>query len=307
MLARPTVATVVRIDFGSVRLLTDDGRSFEASVPGRLRGPRKALGNAVVTGDRVQLGWEGEQALVEVVEPRRNVFSRRAAGEREVEQVIAANLDRVFVVASVQRPEFRHGFVDRVLVQCERAGIPALIALNKTDLDTRQECASILAEYTRAGVLRLATCAHSGAGLEAVRERCASGRSMFVGHSGVGKSTLLNQLLPHEDIAEGDVNEVTGKGRHTTTAAILYRPAMGTEVIDTPGVRAFALWGVESDDLVHYYPELAPLVGGCRFGDCRHDREPGCAMRMAVERGEVGERRFASYCKLRDELAEGLH
>ena len=119
--------------------------------------------------------------------------------------------------------------------------------------------------------------------------------------------SLLVGLMPHETIARGEVNEVTGKGRHTTTAAVLYRPEPGLELIDTPGVRAFALWGVDADELVEYYPELRPLLGGCRFGDCRHDREPGCALRAAVERGDVGERRFASYCKLRDELASGFH
>ena len=128
-----------------------------------------------------------------------------------------------------------------------------------------------------------------------------------MGHSGVGKSTLLVRIMPEVDILQGEVNEVTGKGRHTTSAAVLYRPAPDTELVDTPGVRAFALWGVEATDLVQYYPELQPLVGGCRFGDCRHDREPGCALRGAVERGDVGERRFTSYCKLRDELAEGFH
>ena len=306
-MAAPVVATVTRIDFNGVRLLSDDGRAFDATVPGRLRGPRKALGNAVVTGDRVHLEWEGERAVVESIEPRRNVFSRRAAGEREVEQVVAANLDRVLVVASVQRPEFRHGFVDRVLVQCERAGIPAMLVLNKTDLDTRHEAQTILADYTRAGVEGVATCAHTGAGVDVVRAWCQGHRTLFVGHSGVGKSTLLALLLPHEDIARGEVNEVTGKGRHTTTAAVMYRPGDGLEVIDTPGMRAFGLWGVDAAHLVEYYPELRPLVGGCRFNDCRHDREPGCAMRAAVERGDVGERRFASYCKLRDEIAEGHH
>jgi ribosome biogenesis GTPase len=113
-------------------------------------------------------------------------------------------------------------------------------------------------------------------------------------------------------VAQGEVNEVTGKGRHTTSAAVLYRlepapEAPTTELVDTPGVRAFALWGVEADELVEYYPELEPFAGRCRFGDCRHDREPGCALRAALARGEVGERRFASYCKLRDELAEGRH
>jgi ribosome biogenesis GTPase len=304
---RPTEGTVMRIDFGSIRVLIDDGRTYEATVPGRMRGPRKALGNAVVTGDRVRLEWEGERAVVAGIEERRNAFSRRASGEREEEQVVAANLDRVLVVASVLRPEFKHGLVDRVLVQCERAGIAATLVLNKTDLDTQHEAEAILAEYVRAGVAGVATCAVSGAGVDAVRAMGAGRRTLLVGHSGVGKSTLLHRLLPDEVIVRGDVNEVTGKGRHTTTAAVLYRPEPGTELIDTPGVRAFALWGVDADDLVEYYPELRPLVGGCRFGDCRHDREPGCAMRAAVERGEVGARRFASYCKLRDELAGGFH
>ncbi len=300
-------ATVTRIDFGSVRVRSDDGRAYEATVPGRLRGARKALGNAVVTGDRVHLTWEGERAVVEGVEPRRNAFSRRAAGEREEEQVVASNLDLVLVVASLQRPDFKHGLVDRVLVQCERAGVVAGLVLNKTDLDGRHETDAILAEYARAGVEGMATCAVTGRGVDAVRERCRGRRTLLVGHSGVGKSTLLIGLLPHETIARGEVNEVTGKGRHTTTAAVLYRPEPGTELIDTPGVRAFALWGVDAAELVEYYPELRPHLGGCRFGDCRHDREPGCALRAAAERGDVGERRFASYCKLRDELAGGFH
>ena len=305
--AQPTLATVSRIDFGGVRLLADAGQEIEASVPGRHRGARRALGNAVVTGDRVELVWDHERALVERVEPRRNVFSRRASGEREEEQVVAANLDQVVIVAALQRPEFRHGFVDRVLVQCQRAGIPALLVLNKTDLDTRDETAALLAEYARAGVAGIAACALSGRGVDAVRAACAGRRSLFVGHSGVGKSTLLSRLMPHVAIDQGEVNVVTGKGRHTTSAAVLYRPEPELELVDTPGVRAFALWGVEPDELVEYYPELQPLAGGCRFGDCRHDREPGCALRAAVARGEVGERRFASYCKLRDELAGGFH
>jgi len=304
---------VSRIDFGSVRLLADDGADFEASVPMRLRGARKSLGNAVVTGDRVRLAWDADRAFVEAVDPRRNAFSRRASGEREEEQVVAANLDEVAVVASLKNPEFRHGLVDRVLVQCARAGIPALIVLNKTDLDDAHEADAILGEYTRAGVTGIATCAVSGLGVARVRERCLGRRMLFVGHSGVGKSTLLAALEPGRLIAQGEVNEVTGKGRHTTTAAVLYRAALEpggvarTEVVDTPGVRAFALWGVEADDLVDYYPELEPFIGRCRFGDCRHDREPGCALREAVAQGAVGERRFASYCKLRDELAGGHH
>ena len=307
MTARPTLATVSRIDFGGVRLLSDQDDEIGASVAARLRDARKALGNAVVTGDRVRLSWDADRAVVDDVEPRRNQFSRRAAGEREEEQVVAANLGQVAVVAALERPGFSHGLVDRVLVQCARAGIPALLVLNKTDLGSADEADEILGEYARASIPGVATCAMSGRGVDRVREACAGQRTLFVGHSGVGKSTLLAALAPRQTIASGEVNAVTGKGRHTTSAAVLYRPDAATELVDTPGVRAFALWGVDAGDLVEYYPELQPFVGGCRFGDCRHDREPGCALREAVASGKVGERRFASYCKLRDELAGGFH
>lgn len=302
---RPAVATVRRVDFGSVSLCTEDGEPFEATVRGRLMGRRKSLGNAVVVGDRVRLEWEGERAVVEEVEPRRSSFSRRAAGERDEEQVVAANLDQVVIVAALRRPEFRHGFVDRVLAQAFHDRLPALLALNKTDLGDEAEVASLLADYDPAGVPGIALCAKSGRGVDALREACRGRRSLFVGHSGVGKSTILERLAPGHELLAAEVNERTGKGRHTTTAALLLRPEPGLELIDTPGVRAFALWGVDARSLEEYYPEVRARSGGCRFDDCRHDREPGCAVRAAVERGEVHERRFASFHKLREELEGG--
>jgi len=293
------------VDFGGLSLAADDGTTFEATVRGRLMGTRKALGNAVVVGDRVRLTWETGRAVVDAVAPRRNAFSRRAAGEREEEQVVAANLDQVVIVAAMQRPDFRHGFVDRVLVQSLHSGLPALLALNKTDLGAEGEAAALLADYEPAGVPGIALCARSGRGVDALRAACRGRRSLFVGHSGVGKSTLLDILAPGHELLAAEVNERTGKGRHTTTAALLLRPAPDFELIDTPGVRAFALWGVDADSLEEYYPELQARRGGCRFADCRHDREPGCAVRAAVGRGEVHERRLASFHKLRDELAGG--
>lgn len=303
--ARPEVATVRRVDFRGVSLIPASGEPFDAGVRGRLMGSRKSLGNAVVVGDRVRVAWEGDQARIDSVEPRRSFFSRRAAGEREEEQVVAANLDQVVIVASLRRPEFRHGFVDRVLVQALHSRVPALLALNKTDLGDEAETAGLLGDYAPAGVAGIPLCARSGRGVEALRDACRGRRSLFVGHSGVGKSTLLDRLAPGHELLAAEVNERTGKGRHTTTAALLLQPAPGLELIDTPGVRAFALWGVDAATLEEYYPEIHAHRGGCRFDDCRHDREPGCAVRAAVERGEIHERRFASFHKLRDELEGG--
>jgi ribosome biogenesis GTPase / thiamine phosphate phosphatase len=296
---------VRRVDFGGISLVAADGGVFEASARGKLMGARKSLGNTVVVGDRVRVAWEGERAIIEAVGPRRNAFARRAAGERDEEQVVAANLDQVVIVASLHRPDFRHGFVDRVIVQACYAGIPAVLALNKTDLGDERETAEVLGDYAPAGVAGLALCAKSGRGVEALLQACRGRRSLFVGHSGVGKSTILDVLAPGHELLAAEVNERTGKGRHTTTAALLLQPAPDLELIDTPGVRAFGLWGVDAGTLEEYYPEIQALRGGCRFDDCRHDREPGCAVRVAVERGEVHERRLASFHKLREELEGG--
>jgi len=302
---RPLAATVRRVDFGAVALFGDDGTVFGASARGKLMGAKKSLGNTVVVGDRVHLAWEGERAMIEAVDPRRSSFSRRASGERDEEQVVAANLDQVVIVASLHRPDFSHGLVDRVLAQALVSGLPAVLALNKTDLGDEAEARSLLDDYVPAGVAGYAMCAASGRGVDELLAACTDRRSLFVGHSGVGKSTLLDRLAPGHELLQGDVNERTGKGRHTTTAALLLRPRPDLELIDTPGVRAFALWGVDARSLEEYYPELEPFRGRCRFADCRHDREPGCALREAAQRGDIHERRFASFLKLREELEGG--
>ncbi len=292
------------MDFGACVLFAPDGTLFGATVRGRLMGRRKSLGNAVVVGDRVRLESGAREPVVGEVEPRRNAFSRRAAGDQALEQVVAANLDQVVLVASLAQPEFIPGLVDRVLAQAEHAGLPARLVLNKTDLGAAGAARALLAEYERAGVPCHAVCALSGDGVEPLRHALLGRRSLFVGHSGVGKSTLLNALVPGLDLLEGQVNEKTGKGRHTTTAAVLVRPAPGLELIDTPGVRAFGLWGVGSRDLEQAYVEFRRFLGQCRFADCRHAAEPGCALRAAVEAGEVSRLRFGSFQRLRAELEE---
>jgi ribosome biogenesis GTPase len=295
---------VARVDFGACVLFAPDGTLASATVRGRLMGRRKSLGNAVVVGDRVRLEPGAGGPVVAEVEPRRNAFSRRAAGEPAAEQVVAANLDQVVLVASLARPEFVPGLADRVLAQAEHAGLPARLVLNKTDLGAPAAARGLLGGYERAGVRCHAVCALEGDGLEPLRHALLGRRSLFVGHSGVGKSTLLNALVPGLDLLEGQVNEKTGKGRHTTTAAVLVRPAPDLELIDTPGVRAFGLWGVGSRDLEQAYVEFRRFLGECRFADCRHGTEPGCALRAAVEAGEVSRLRFESFLRLRGELEE---
>jgi ribosome biogenesis GTPase len=303
---------VARVDFGSCVLLLDDGTLVAAHARGRLMGPRKSLGNAMVVGDRVHCVGDAATAkgthdvLVAEVEPRRNAFSRRASGKRAVEQVVAANLDQVVLVAAIADPPFSRGLADRVFCQAEYAGLPARLVLNKMDLSVgsdHSDAQTILDDYERAGVPGHRVCAKSRDGIAPLRDACLGQRSLFVGHSGVGKSTLLNALVPGLDLLEGAVNAKTGKGRHTTSAAVLVRPEPGFELIDTPGVRAFAPWGVGPDDLDHAYHEFAPFLGRCKFGDCRHTGEPGCAVATAAEQSVIAPRRLASYRRLREELS----
>jgi len=304
--ARGETALVVRVDFGSCTLITVAGATFEATVRGRLMGRRKSLGNAVVVGDIVRVAFERERCVVTEVAPRRNVFSRRAAGARAEEQVVAVNLDQVVVVASLRDPEFRPGFVDRVLAQAEHAGIPTRLVLNKSDLGDAAEAAALLSDYGRAGHPGLAVSARTGVEVDHLRQLCRGRRSLFVGHSGVGKSTLLNALFPGLALRAGEVNRRTGKGRHTTTTALLLQPEPEIELIDTPGMRSFGLWGIGPDDLDQAYPEFRPFLGECRFADCRHGREPGCALHAAAASGAVASRRLESYQKLREELLAEL-
>ncbi|MFI5372966.1 MAG: ribosome small subunit-dependent GTPase A [Candidatus Eisenbacteria bacterium] len=305
---RPTCGRVARVDFNACVVLLDDGEYARATVRGALMGRTKSLGNTVVVGDDVRLAWEGSGPVahpsIEQVEPRRNTFSRRASGREPLEQLVAVNLDEVIVVAATVDPEFRPGLVDRVFAQCAHSALPARLVMNKIDAGVRAAAAAILADYERAGFGGAMVSAHTGEGVEELRATLHGKRSMFVGHSGVGKSSLLNALEPGFALLVGRVNDKTGKGRHTTTAATLLRPEPDIEWIDTPGVRAFGLWGIEPESLDRAWPDFARFLGHCRFDDCVHVSEPGCAVRAAVQEGAIARRRYDSFLKLREELAQ---
>ncbi len=264
----------------------------------------------LAVGDLVRLaaGSNGSGQIVEIL-PRRNRLARRSAvsmpGAHPFEQVIAANVDLVVPVFAAADPAPKWNLLDRYLVSAESLEIPSLVCITKLDLaqaadgSLDEELEAAATEYRRIGYPVLLTSARSNTGIADLREALSGRVAVLVGKSGVGKTSLLNALQPGLGLRVSAVNPVTGKGRHTTSSAEMFALDSGGAIVDTPGVREFGLWDVDQDDLALFFPEMRPFVGRCRFGlDCRHEDEPGCALRRAVMAGQVSPRRYQSYMRL---------
>jgi ribosome biogenesis GTPase len=275
--------------------------------------PIRALERAdpITVGDMVQFikGEEGAGTILEVL-PRRNKLARQSAvpmpSARPFEQVIAANVDQVVPVFAAASPAPRWNLLDRYLVSAESSGLPSLICITKLDLaksgdgELNDELCTEVEEYRRIGYPVILASAVTGEGVNDLKEALRGRLSVFLGQSGVGKSSLLNAIQPGLGLRVNEVSRVTGKGKHTTTHLEMFSLNFGGDVVDTPGVREFGLWDVEEDDLALFFPEMQPLVGRCKFGmDCEHDEEPGCAIRKAVTAGKISPRRYRSYLKLK--------
>ncbi len=268
---------------------------------------RQSTGDPVTIGD--QVCWN-EAAQITTVVPRRNQLARRSAvpmpGAHAHEQIIAANVDQVVPVFAAASPRLAWPLLDRYLVSAESAEIPALVCITKLDLvagcPEGAEIEAVAAEYRAIGYGVILTSTVSGRGMDEFKAALQGRLSVFVGKSGVGKTSLLNAIEPGLGLRVQETNQVTGKGRHTTTHQEMFALESGGAIIDTPGVREFGLWDVDEDDLALFFPEMRPLVGTCKFGrDCRHVHEPGCSIRQAVNAGQISPYRYESYLKLRAE------
>jgi ribosome biogenesis GTPase len=242
--------------------------------------------------------------------PRRNWLSRRGAVPKPSayghEQIIVANVDQVIPVFAAAHPRPAWHLLDRYLVSAESAGIPALICLTKLDLvedgPQAEEIEAVASEYRAIGYTVVLTSTVTGRGLDDLRFRLHGRLSALVGKSGVGKTSLLYALEPGLGLRVQAISKATGKGRHTTSTSELFALTSGGGIVDTPGIREFGLWDVAETDLALLFPEMRPFVGRCKFRlDCRHDEEPGCAIRKAVVDGQISPYRYQSYLKLRME------
>ena len=284
-------------------VLCGDGERRSCSIKGKRIKAVSGEYNALAAGDLVEVEASGPgRGRISALRSRRNVFGRYNEKGR-AKQSIAANVDLVVCVASPSFPPFRPRFVDRVAVLAEAAHVPLLIALNKIDLGSDGETDGRLDRYEALGYGILRCSAAEGRGLEELAKLLRGKTAVFVGQSGVGKSSILNAMAPGIGRRTGEVSEKYARGKHTTTMAELIVIDESTRIIDTPGVRRLALRGIEPGELDAYFPELRALAPQCEFGlSCSHGDEPGCRIRRAVEAGEVLEDRYESYLRIRREL-----
>jgi len=277
----------------------------QGEVPAVLRGRLKLRDDdRVVAGDIVELELRGDgPATISRVRPRRSVLARRAAAERSPRaQPIAANVDQVVVVASARDPEPNVRMLDRFLVVAEANRIPPVIVLNKIELD-RGALEALVRRYRPAAYQVLATSVKAPEGLPAMRDLLRGRASVLTGPSGVGKSSLVNAIQPGLNLRIGEISEYWGAGKHTTRAALLVPLAGGGYVVDTPGLREMATWGVDADALGGCFPEFRRFLDRCRFDNCRHLAEPECAVRRAAEAREFDPDRLVSYQRICEEVS----
>jgi ribosome biogenesis GTPase len=259
-----------------------------------------------VVGDDVHITrLDDANGMIEKVLERRTVFERPMVGTKaDRKQVLAANLDQLAIVASVKEPKLKTGLIDRMIVAARAGRMEPLVVINKTDLSLPDEYEDMVAAYRKVTKGAFAVCAISGTGVDELQKALGAHRTMFAGHSGVGKSTLLNYMIPGLDQKTAEISSYSGRGKHTTTNIELYELPNGGFVIDSPGLKVMGLWEVEAEELRHYYPEFETFEAGCRFQQCSHVHEPGCAVQKAVERNEIESFRYENYVAIFASLAE---
>ncbi|MBR1593210.1 MAG: ribosome small subunit-dependent GTPase A [Alloprevotella sp.] len=301
---------VVRSTGSWYDVLTDDGERVPCKVKGnfRLRGIRST--NPVAVGDRVHIVRDGTSAFITEIEERRNFIVRRASNLSKQSHILAANVDACLLVATLRRPETSTTFMDRCLASAEAYRVAAAIAFNKTDLlnpAERQEQAALAEMYRRIGYEVFEISALDAATLSPLREYLRGKRTLIAGNSGVGKSTLLNALIPTANVRTAEISEAHQTGMHTTTFSELFPLPEGGSLIDIPGIKGFGTFNMAREEIAHYFPEIFHTSRECRFDNCTHTHEPGCAVQHALECGQIAASRYASYLSMLEDEEEGKY
>jgi len=286
------------------------GKWHDARIKGVFKIDDITSTNPISVGDEVEIDLENENegtAIITEILPRNNYINRQSPRAKHQHHIVAANLDQSMLVATLKEPRTSQGFIDRFLVASEMYHVPALIVFNKSDLYKRKEMDKYeqwKIMYEEIGYKVFIVSAAANEGIEELNERLKNKITLISGHSGVGKSSLLNIILPELELKIQEVSGWSGKGQHTTTFAEMFDLPFGGKVIDTPGMREFGLVDLSRQELSHYFPEMRDRLNNCQFNNCLHINEPGCAIKEAVSNGEINEDRYMSYYGILESIEE---
>lgn len=281
-----------------------EGEELTAHLRGRLLHTTKRSHHPVCPGDYVKLIKSGDEFVIDKILPRTNKISRPANYGIRKEQVIASNIDCLFVVASVFSPKLNTGFLDRLLAYSNMQQIETKIVINKTDYGISDEELEYIEGYRQIGYHVIETSVREQINIDELKNMTSEKVTAFIGNSGVGKSSILNCIDPEINQKVKETSSYSLKGKHTTKQARLFRMSNGGYILDTPGIREFGMWNMDFEDLKNYFPEIYRLSPGCKYHNCLHTNEPGCAVIEAAEKGEIPLFRYENYLKIFDSLYE---
>ena len=282
----------------------ENGEFYNARIKGKFKIDNITSTNPVAVGDKVNVDKEDiqeESVVITNIYPRKNYITRQSPHNKHQHHIIASNLDQSLLFATLKDPKTSQGFIDRFLVASEAYHVPAIIVFNKSDLYKKKEqekLEELKCIYEANGYKLLSMSLEQNTGVEEVKELLKNKMTLLSGHSGVGKSSFINIVFPQLTLKTQDVSGWSGKGLHTTTFAEMFDLPFGGKIIDTPGLREFALMDIEKNELSHYFPEMKALINKCRFNNCMHIEEPGCAIKQAVEEGKISADRYISYLNI---------
>ena len=284
-------------------VITNSGETINCRIKGKFRTLDIKTTNPIAVGDKVEVEREPDQdtGLITTLHPRKNYIIRKSVNLSKQAQIIAANLDQAFLIVTLASPRTSLGFIDRFLVTAEAYAIPAVLVFNKLDLFSGDGL-KILKEYQqiyeKAGYPCYSVSAIEQTNLDQIKQLLKDKVTLLSGHSGVGKSTLINALLPGSQLKTGDISDWSDKGKHTTTFAEMFELPFGGYLIDTPGIRELGVFDIEKQGLGRLFPEIRELMEDCKFHNCRHINEPGCAVLKALGNDEIESSRYDSYVSI---------
>lgn len=287
----------------------ENGELYDCKIKGNFRIKGIKSTNPVAVGDHVTFSAQGNTenntgnkvGLITAINDRKNYIIRRSQNLSKQSHIIAANIDQAVLVVTLYFPVTTTTFIDRYLASAEAYRIPVLIVFNKTDLlnvEQTEELDNLISVYTQIGYECIKTSANTGVGIDDFREALKGKINVVNGHSGVGKSTLINIIEPGLQLKTSNISDAHNTGKHTTTFSTLYKLSFGGYIIDTPGIKAFGMLEMEAWEISHYFPEIFKISEDCQYNNCSHTHEPGCAVKIAVENGEIAVSRFISYLGL---------